>query len=220
MKPILVGLVILLATGLRGDDNVGTLLEQSLLREDPVVLANAVREQGDPARGAAIFFQPSLNCTKCHAVGEAKGDSIGPDLSKLGREATDAYLIESVLQPSKTVKKGFETVAIATTNGEVLVGLLAEDRPDRVVVRDPLQNGKLVTILKKTIDQRTDGGLSVMPAGLLNGLNSRQQFLDLIRYLREIADGGPERARSLAPDPSQVAGLKLPDYERRSTTPA
>ena len=53
-----------------------------------------------------------------------------------------------------------------------------------------------------------------MPAGLLNGLDSRQQFLDLIRYLREIADGGPERARALAPDPSQIAGLKLPDYER------
>ena len=54
-----------------------------------------------------------------------------------------------------------------------------------------------------------------MPAGLVNGLASRQQFLDLIRYLREIADGGPERARALRPDPSQVAGLKLPDYESK-----
>ena len=54
-----------------------------------------------------------------------------------------------------------------------------------------------------------------MPAGLVNGLASRQQFLDLIRYLREIADGGPERAKALRPDPSQVAGLKLPDYESK-----
>ena len=53
-----------------------------------------------------------------------------------------------------------------------------------------------------------------MPAGLLNGLTSRQQFLDLIRYLREIADGGPERARALAPDPSQIVGSQVPDYER------
>ena len=87
-----------------------------------------------------------------------------------------------------------------------MIGLLAEDRPDRLVLRDPSQDGKLVTILKRDIDQRTDGGQSVMPAGLLNGLASRQQFLDLIRYLREIADGGPERARALRPRP--IAGRR------------
>ena len=96
-----------------------------------------------------------------------------------------------------------------------MIGLLAEERADRVVLRDPAQDGKLVTVLKRDIDERTDSGPSVMPAGLVNGLASRQQFLDLIRYLREIADGGPERARALRPDPSQVAGLKLPDYERK-----
>ena len=96
----------------------------------------------------------------------------------------------------------------------MIIGLLAEDRTDRLVLRDPAQDGKLVTILKRDIDQSTDGGQSIMPAGLLNGLNSRQQFFDLIRYLREIADGGPERARPLTPDPAQVAGLKLPEYER------
>jgi putative heme-binding domain-containing protein len=172
MNPTGIGLVILLVSALVGDDKVGRPLEESLLKEDPAVLAKAVRGQGDPARGSAIFFQPALNCAKCHAVGESKGDSIGPDLSKLGREATDAYLIESVLQPSKTVKKGFETVTIATTDGKVLIGLLAEDHPDRLVVRDPSQDGKLVTILKRDIDQRTDGGQSVMPGGLLNGLHS------------------------------------------------
>ena len=36
----------------------------------------------------------------------ARGDAIGPDLSKLGKETTDAYLIESVLQPSKVDQEG------------------------------------------------------------------------------------------------------------------
>jgi putative heme-binding domain-containing protein len=214
MNFVSIGLVILLATGFRGDDKPGPLLEESWLKEDPAVLAKAAHDQGDPARGAAIFFQPSLTCAKCHAIGDGKGNTIGPDLAKLGRETTDAYLIESVLQPSKSVKKGFETVTIVTTDGKVVIGLLAEDRPDRLVLRDPSQDGQVVTILKRDIDQRTDGGRSIMPAGLLNGLDSRQQLLDLIRYLREIADGGPERARALTPDPSQIPGLKLPDYER------
>ncbi len=214
MNPSMMGLVILLALRLPGDDSRGQPLEESLLKEDPAALANAVRESGNAARGAIVFFQPSLTCAKCHAVGESKADPIGPDLSKLGREATSDYLIESVLRPSKVVKKGFETVTIGTVDGKTLTGLLAEDRPDRLVLRDPSQDGKVVTILKREIEQRTDGGQSIMPAGLLNGLSSRQQFLDLIRYLREIADGGPERARALTPDPSRVAGLKIPDYER------
>ena len=53
-----------------------------------------------------------------------------------------------------------------------------------------------------------------MPAGLVNALASRQQFLDLVRYLMEIAEYGPARARALRPDPALVAP-PLPEYERR-----
>ena len=53
-----------------------------------------------------------------------------------------------------------------------------------------------------------------MPAGLVNALASRQQFLDLVRYLMEIAEHGPARARALRPDPALVAP-PLPEYERK-----
>lgn len=214
MNSLLSNLALVVASGLLGGDNPAPSLEQALLKEDRTALAVAVREQGDPSRGAAIFFQPYLSCGKCHAAGDGKADTLGPDLAKLGREVTDADLIESVLQPSKVVKKGFETVTIGTTDGKTAAGLLAEDGPDRVSLRDPAQAGKIVTFLKRDIEQRNDRGPSVMPAGLVNALATRQQFLDLIRYLREIADGGPDRARALRPDPSQIAGLTLPDYER------
>jgi putative heme-binding domain-containing protein len=215
MNAVLSGLILLFATARSGDTPTDRPLEFSLLAEDPAMLSNAVRGQGDAARGAVVYYQSFLNCTKCHAVGDGRGDSLGPDLAKLGKEATDAYLIESVLNPSKVIKKGFESVTIATADGKNVTGLLAEERADRVILRDPAQDGKLVTVFKRNIDQRTDNGPSVMPAGLVNGLASRQQFLDLIRYLRDIADGGPERALALRPDPSQVAGMKLPDYESK-----
>ena len=141
MYPILVRIVIFIATGLAGDDNPGQLIEDSLLKEDPAVLARAVGERGDAARGAAIFLQPSLNCVQCHATGDGNGDTIGPDLAKLGREATDSYLIESVLQPSKIVKKGFETIRIGTADGKVVTGLLAEDGPVRLVLSVESQAG-------------------------------------------------------------------------------
>ena len=190
-------------------------LEQSLLKENPEALAKSVREEGDPNRGALIFFQPYLSCTKCHATSDSQENALGPNLAKLGKDTTDAYLIESVLKPSSVVKKGFETVSIATVDGKTFTGLLAEDRPDSVALRDPAQDGKSIVILKADIDARKDNGPSIMPAGLVNALTSRRQFLDLVSYLRAIADGGPERAKELRPDPSQVAGLVLPDYESK-----
>ncbi len=213
LNPFVTGLMFLVTTVHVDDVPASRPLEQLLLDEDPVALANAVRGQGDAVRGAAVFYQPVLSCTKCHAAGDGRGDTLGPDLAKLGKEVTDAYLIESVLRPSKVIKKGFETVTIATTDGKNVTGLLALERADGVILRDPAQDGRLVSVARQNIDERTDNGPSVMPAGLVNGLASRQQFLDLIRYLREVADGGPERAKSLRPDPSQVVGMKLPEYE-------
>jgi putative heme-binding domain-containing protein len=209
----LAGLVLLLAAGHLVEAFGDQPLELSLLGENPDSLAKAARDQGDPARGAAIFYQPSLNCTRCHADGDTDGDLLGPNLANLGKEATDAYLIDSILRPSKVIKKGFETVTIVTAGGQKVTGLLAAERAGQVTLRDSSLDGKRVTISQRDIDVRIDNGPSLMPAGLVNGLASRPQFLDLIRYLREIADGGPARARALRPDPSQVAGMRLPDYE-------
>ncbi len=199
MNPVLIGVALLTATAQFDDTPAGRPLELSLLDEDSATLANAARVQGDPARGAAVFYQPALTCFKCHAAGDGRDNSLGPDLAKLGKETTDLQLVESILRPSKVIKKGFETVLIATADGKNITGLIVEDRADRLLVRDPAQDGKLVTISKRDIDERKDNGPSIMPAGLVNGLTSRQQFLDLIRYLREIADGGPDRARRFAP---------------------
>ena len=48
-----------------------------------------------------------------------------------------------------------------------MTGLLGEDRADAVVLRDPGQDGKPITIRKEQIEERKDGGASIMPAGLV-----------------------------------------------------
>ena len=156
-------------------------------------------DQGDAARGAVLFFQPFLACAKCHD-GDA-GTQFGPDISKAGKEATAEYLIESVLSPSKVVKKGYETVIITTTSGQTLTGLVAEEKKDAVTILDPSANGKRVTIRTADIERRAVGKQSLMPEGLVNLLSDRQQFLDLAKYLIEIAEQGPARAKELRPDP-------------------
>jgi putative heme-binding domain-containing protein len=188
-------------------------LQQQLLQEGAAALARAARERGDPERGALVFYRPELTCTRCHTVGE-DGPGLGPDLAKAGPEATDAYLVESVLLPSKAIKKGFETITLMTKAGRTITGLLAEDRLESLVLRDPAQDGKLVTIARRDIEERNDKGPSIMPDGLANLLDGRQEFLDLARYLMEVAQKGTERARQLRPAASLFTPPPLPAYER------
>jgi putative heme-binding domain-containing protein len=200
-----------LVLGPVGTQAQGPDLAAQLLHEDPAELAKAARAQGDPVRGAVLFHQPHLSCTKCHAAGGA-ASPFGPDLAKPEPGTTDAHFVESVLAPSKVIRKGFETVTVTRTNGSSLSGLLVEERKDALVLRDPAKPTEPITIPKADIDERVTGKTSLMPAGLANLLTDRRQFLDLVSYLIEIAEFGPARARSLRPDPD-VIDPPLPDYE-------
>jgi putative heme-binding domain-containing protein len=206
-------LAVTLFSGADGDPPTG-MLEPELRREDPAALARDARQLGDVRRGALVFYQPALTCVRCH-VSEGAGapTPIGPDLAAMGKNVPDVELVESILDPSKAIKKGYETITIVTDDGRTVTGLLHEERPDAVVLRDPGQDGKAVTIANRRIEQRSNRGPSLMPAGLMNALASRQQFLDLVRYLMEIAEHGPARAKALRPDPALLAPA-LPDYER------
>jgi putative heme-binding domain-containing protein len=125
----------------------------------------------------------------------------------------DSELVEAILEPSRKIRQGYETLTIVTESGRTLTGLLLEDQPQNLILRDPAQPTARITIPKAEIESQSRGGPSLMPAGLANQLTSRQQFLDLIRYLIEINEHGPARASALRPDPSLIAP-PLPDYER------
>ncbi|QEH38443.1 hypothetical protein OJF2_70440 [Aquisphaera giovannonii] len=192
-------------------------LEESLRAEGPKALAAEARRAGDARRGAIVFFRPSLTCAKCHDA-RAGTPPLGPDLTARDRNApgADPALVESILDPSKVIKPGYETVTIATEDGRVFAGLPGVDTPDAFAIRDPGQDGKAVAIPRADVEQRKVGGASIMPAGLANNLESRAQFLDLVRYLMEIAEGGPDRARALRPDADALAraASPLPEADR------
>ncbi len=185
-------------------------LSQQLLREKVEVLAKEARAQGDASRGAIVFYRAELSCVRCHTPGK-EAARLGPDLAKIGKDTPDVHLIESILSPSKVIKKEYQTIAIATKTGKTVTGLVTEERGDAIVLRDA--NGMLFTIPRKDIDERLDTKISLMPEGLVNIL-SRQEFLDLTRYLTEIAAKGPERARELRPSASLFTTAPLPAYER------
>jgi putative heme-binding domain-containing protein len=187
-------------------------LAEELKRIPLAELADLARTDGDAARGAAVFFQPHMACSKCHSMGEAEPSTLGPDLAMLGKDVTDAMLVQSVLDPSAVISKGFQSVTVVTTDGRTVAGLLVERTLGQVVVRDG-STGTLITLPAADIDEVVDNPLSLMPTDQVNQLGSRQQFLDLMRYLMEVRDGGPARARELQPSPTLLA-LTIPAYEQ------
>ena len=207
-------LIVLLPTPLLAQFSSSPgMLEQQLKNEDPAALAEDARRFGDAARGAILFHQPFMTCVQCHTAG-ASGKPLGPDLAGSGERLAGVHVVESILDPSKSIKRGYESVVIATDDGNAITGLLVEDLQDALVIRDVAADGKQRKITKSQIEQMRTNTLSIMPAGLTNQLASRQQFLDLIRYLIEITEQGRQRALQLKPSPSLYAARPLPGYEK------
>lgn len=181
--------------------------------EDPAALAAEARQAGDAQRGAVLFYQPLLGCKKCHAVGDGPSP-LGPDLTQIDRQTPDAEIVRSILQPSATIKKGYETVRIVTADGKTITGLIERRDAERLVLRDAGREGERVVLSVQDIELEQPDPRSMMPEGLADLLTSRQQLLDLIRYVLELRDGGAERARELEPPPSLYV-LTIPEYEQQ-----
>src|SRR5258708_10624866 len=189
-------------------------LEQQLLAETTEVLARDALASGDPSRGAIVFYQPYLTCTKCHAAGDEAPHPLGPDLGRLDRAVTPAHVIESILEPSTSILKGYEPVAVLLVDGKTISGILIEQKASGVILRDLAQEGKVVSVSGAQIDEVAIPKTSLMPAGLVNMLTNRQQFLDLVAYLAEIAAKGPNRALELKPAAALYALPPIPQYSQ------
>ena len=208
LKPLLAALVLLAAGVAEGQD-----LESALAAQDSSALAELARRSGDARRGAVVFHQPQLACARCHVV-DGTASRLGPDLTVLAGGTSDEHLVESILAPSRVIREGYASV-ILEAGGEAFTGLLVAEDEDSVVIRDTGRDLKERVFARADLDALERSPVSAMPSGLTNLLTGEQQFLDLVRYLMELRDGGSARARELAPDPALHAALPLPEYEER-----
>ncbi len=159
-------------------------LEQTLLAEGIESIVAAALSDGDAQRGGAFISEKKVSCTRCHSV-KGIGPNLGPDLAALDSSKSNAYIVESILEPSKVVAKQYENVSIFTDSGKVVSGLLAERNEAHLVLRDITQNGRRIRLATDEIDEIVKLP-SLMPKGLANEVSDRQGFLDLVRYLLEL----------------------------------
>ena len=159
-------------------------LSLQLQSEGAVSLATAARESGSAVRGAILFPQRRLACANCHTPGDQ--DPIGPDLTLMASEVTDTYLVEAILAPSMTVKKGFEMVTVITESGKTYTGRVVSQTDQKVSLHDGSAERRITTLLRSEISEIVPSNKSSMPDDLVDQLKDRQQFLDLLKYVMEI----------------------------------
>jgi quinoprotein glucose dehydrogenase len=153
--------------------------EASLSTEDPIAPYRVALAGGDALRGKDIFFgRNEVSCRRCHLI-DGSGGEVGPDLSDIGLKQKRDYLLEAIVHPNKQIAKGFESVLVATVDGEVITGVFKSE--DETTLRLMNKDGGLIIISKDDIEERAVGK-SGMPEDLIKYL-TKSDVRDLVEYL-------------------------------------
>jgi putative heme-binding domain-containing protein len=156
---------------------------------------------GNPGRGKAVFASAAAHCATCHKV-HGHGGDLGPDLSQVGGKLDRTHLIEAVLDPSAEIAPGYHATTVETQSGRVWTGLVQSESETALTLKD--QTGKLITIPLRDLASRAASKVSLMPAGLADGMTPAE-FTDLIAYLESLRTG-----RRPTPGEGVAGALTLP----------
>jgi putative heme-binding domain-containing protein len=134
---------------------------------------------GDAAQGRLIFEK---NCSTCHEVGGI-GHQVGPNLASMINRGAESVLF-NVLAPNAEIDPRFMEYIIATTDGQVISGVVAGETPTAVTIRGP--ENKVITVLRVDIDDIHSTGKSLMPEGL-EKIIDKKSMASLIAFLQKAA---------------------------------
>jgi putative heme-binding domain-containing protein len=175
--------VLVILTGASAAEIQLRLRRKSMTADHERLTLAALSRAGNPARGREVFFDAGKSlCVKCHRVGE-QGERIGPELTGLGSRFAKAYIVESILDPGRTVAPNFETTVVVLKDGKVLTGVKVAESEAAVTLADG--EGRKQVLARADIDavQRQPG--STMPDGLERRL-TEDEFVDLVSFLASL----------------------------------
>jgi putative heme-binding domain-containing protein len=141
----------------------------------PSLMTLAARS-GDAAAGRPMFER---TCSSCHVVGTT-GTDFGPALTEIGDKLPKSGLYHAILDPSAGISFGYEGWTIRTRDGQQLVGMIASETDDEVVLK--LIGGIQRRVPKSTIAERKRMDSSLMPHGLERAMNEAD-LVNLVEYL-------------------------------------
>ena len=141
-------------------------------------------------QGKAMFS--SQLCINCHHFGGAGGNT-GPDLTGSGNRYSIRDLAENIVEPSKVISDQYPSEQIDLKDGGVVVGrVIVSENGKLFVMTSALAPDALTTADESQVKARQPHQVSMMPASLLNALNS-DELLDLFAYI--LSGGNPQDSR-------------------------
>jgi putative heme-binding domain-containing protein len=154
---------------------------------DAVALLDAPLADRDFQNGKSMFA--ATTCVRCHAMGSDGGGNVGPDLTNLGTRFSKKDMLESIIDPNKTVSDQYAATQIMLRNGTSVIGRVTnEDKMAYYVSQNPYAPESIEKILKKNVRSVKYSPVSSMLPGLINSLNG-EELKDLMAYLMS---GGSE----------------------------
>ncbi|NOX98155.1 MAG: sulfatase-like hydrolase/transferase [Verrucomicrobia bacterium] len=137
-------------------------------------------DKGDAKRGKIAFAAGKGACMTCHKSGDI-GRAIGPELTHIGRIRTKRDLLESILYPSESLARDFESFSVTMKDGMSYFGLIQRETADSIYLTDPA--GNEVALPRANVKSVSPVPVSIMPQGLEQAI-TRQELLDLIAFLK------------------------------------
>ena len=143
----------------------------------------------DFGRGRALFG--AAQCFRCHRVA-GEGGAVGPDLSGTGARFSPRELLQSILEPSRTVSDQYQRARIELVDGRTVIGQIINLHDDTVEVSvDMFRPDAIEHLDRRRIVSIGRSQVSPMPEGLL-GLLEEDEIADLLAY---VLAGGRSDAR-------------------------
>ncbi len=147
-------------------------------------IQDLVWRSGDAEHGRKVFTaEGGPKCSGCHSVGGKK--RVGPDLSSIGSKLGKDGLYDAILNPSAGIAPDYYMWVIETTTQGDVIGILAEDTPQRVLVKTDATTE--VRLNPSEIKSRRRSHLSMMPEDLMNYMTD-QQLVDVVEYLTTLRE--------------------------------
>ena len=142
----------------------------------------AMTGAGDAQRGRRLFFNTRLlQCANCHTVAN-RGASIGPDLTGIAGTQKLESLIRSIVDPSERIAPQYQPWMIVDSQGKTQAGYHLHTKNLVDIYVD--SGGKQFRVAHDEIEQRIALDKSIMPDGLIDGLDAGE-LRDLIAFLSE-----------------------------------
>jgi len=139
---------------------------------------------GDRAAGEELFWGKG-SCGQCHRVG-ARGSSIGPNLTRSGRQRNLEYLRESVVAPDTYITADYATITVVTRDGRKIIGV--EKGFDNFWAALTDLSGRYYSFQRDEVTSITREYRSLMPSNY-GRLFSDRELENLVAFLASL-DGG------------------------------